>query len=419
MKNLNKSEIDDFLNQTNFDIKKTGNARWIDQKCAPDVISIVADCIINYIETENNNSFTVKNIWFSNYSVDNIQAIFKKVGADEKAAKHEYDKFFGQPIKLLAYAGVLLETKEGNKNVYKVVNSAILEYLSIRERNALEFLNVYIRKVLNDSGVFNVFESFFEFQTKQNYSIMKETFAKFTIKHTAIGSRTSMEGENENAGVVECNRIFIKVLNPMAFYNNSFGTIRGKLSKDVITYDLLMYNRDNFRDIYSEKPKSITRNEYAQKIGFIPNAAYFSYLSAKAKQQVRLYNNIHRKSTTELYDERHVLDKAVHIHHIFTESEYPEISSYYENLIALTPTQHLGYAHIDGNTRTISKDYQRQCLIAKTTVIKENLVDKVGEPFYEFDNFKYVLVSGLDDSTYYDVELNDYDGLIIKINLAY
>ncbi len=48
---------------------------------------------------------------------------------------------------------------------------------------------------------------------------------------------------------------FIKVLNPLAYFKNSCGTEKGRLSEQNITYDMLMYNRNNFRDIYSDKPK--------------------------------------------------------------------------------------------------------------------------------------------------------------------
>ena len=53
------------------------------------------------------------------------------------------------------------------------------------------------------------------------------------------------------------------------------------------------------------------------------------------------------------------------MHHIFPEADYPEIGSYLENIIALTPTQHLNYAHPNGHTQEIDEQYQHLLLLAK------------------------------------------------------
>ena len=45
-------DIKNHLKEYDFDIKKNNNARWIDQKCTPDVVSIIADCIIQYDKDE-------------------------------------------------------------------------------------------------------------------------------------------------------------------------------------------------------------------------------------------------------------------------------------------------------------------------------------------------------------------------------
>ena len=45
-----QQRVIDFLNKYNYDIRQSKNARWIDQKCTPDVISIIADCILEYTE---------------------------------------------------------------------------------------------------------------------------------------------------------------------------------------------------------------------------------------------------------------------------------------------------------------------------------------------------------------------------------
>ena len=61
---------EDFLNQYDYDVRKTGDARWIDQKCTYDVVSIIADCINEYVDTTNSEEFTVSDIWHRRGSPD-------------------------------------------------------------------------------------------------------------------------------------------------------------------------------------------------------------------------------------------------------------------------------------------------------------------------------------------------------------
>ena len=83
---VNNETIINFLNLSDYDIKKSKNARWIDQKCTGDVISIVADCIVEYV---NNNGvdvcFTVKDIWFSEYAKENVMELFSEPDPKKKA----------------------------------------------------------------------------------------------------------------------------------------------------------------------------------------------------------------------------------------------------------------------------------------------------------------------------------------------
>jgi hypothetical protein len=287
--------------------------------------------------------------------------------------------------------------------------------LALREKNALLFLNLYIEKVLKDSGIWTEFDNFFRLQTQDAYEKMKTTFSSFTISNTKIGARTSKGGLNAVAGIVECNRIFIKIVNPLAYYRNSLGTERGRLSKNNITYDMLMYNRGNFRDIYAEKPKDVSRKEYMIEKKIVVNATYFRYLSAKAKKQLRLYNDIFRGSKSEMPGDTAL---AINMHHIFPESEFPKISYYLENLIALTPNQHTTEAHPKGVTASVSRDYQHKCLLVKSDSIEKNLTGDT-EIIYSFGGFKFVLTTGLFDESFMEVEDGDYGGIKTKINLAY
>lgn len=406
-KMIDEEAIVTFLNQNNYDIGKSQNGRWIDQKCTPDVVSIVADCICAFNSENNNFLFTSMDIWHSEYTRKNILSIFKKPGVNDESARNEYDKFFQQPMEMLANAGVLLKEKQGSRNFYRVGRWDILEYIAIRERNALIFLCRYIEKVLEDSGLMPDFERFFMIQDKDAYNEVKLVYSNFIMENTPIN------------GQLECGRIFTKVINPLAYERDALGTERGHISEHIITYDMLMYNRNNFRDIYANKPKSIARKQYLEIHPVKVNIAYYHYQSAKAKRFLRIFNENYRNSEPEYQGDIYANDKATQMHHIFPESEFPEICYYLENIIALTPTQHFNHAHPDGQTQRINKAYQQLLLLAKTDRIKENLTGDCKEKIYSFDNLKHVLIVGFDDNDIEEIESGDYVSIMNAINVHY
>lgn len=410
MKWLDLEQINQFLETNDYDISKRAAIncapRWIDQKCTPDVLTITADCILEYCNSNPaKEEFSSLDIWHNEYTVNNVESIFKKPNPNEKAAKNEYDKFFQQPMELFAYAGILEKRKQGNKNLYKLLNADILNYISIREMNALNFLNLYNTKVLKDSGIYNYFNIFLEKQTKDTYKAVKEKFSEYMINNTNINK------------FLECNRIFTKVLNPIAFMKNALGTEKGHISKDKITKDMLMYNRNNFRDVLLSKPKEMTRTQFYNTLSEKPNINLIKYQSTKAKKLLRLYNDTFNGGKSEINDE-FATGQAIHMHHIFPENEFNEISGYIENIIALTPTQHYCEAHPNGNTKIVDKAFQQICLLAKAANIENNIKNEK-EIIYSFSNFIYVLTVGLDDNRFNKVEYMDFMEVIRIINMDY
>lgn len=404
MKNL---VIEQFLEEHDYDIRKTHNARWIDQKCTMDVLCLVADCIVEYISISPQKTFTVKDIWHNRYTVENVQNIFNKPNPN-KMASNEYDKYFGQPIKLLDAAGVIKGKKEGRGYVYSVINYAILEYISFRERNSLNFLCMYIEKVLRDSGIYKMFEFFFHVQDKNSFIALKDAYTQFTINYTPINGKT------------ECGRIFTKILNPLAYKYRKRGTERGHISKDNITQDMILYNQRNWRDILSEKPKDMTRIEYEITLPKPSEDCMTTYRINRAKKNLRRFNDQYRNGKTEVYDERHIKDPATQMHHIFPASDYPAIADYLENLIALTPTQHYTYAHPNNNTQYIDRAYQYVCLISKTGTIRDNLLGKnKAHIIYDFYLYQTVLNTGLGTEEFYEIQELDFDGLLNCIEKYY
>lgn len=45
---MDNTTIQKFLDEHDYDIRKTHNGRWIDQKCTMDVVCLVSDCIVEY-----------------------------------------------------------------------------------------------------------------------------------------------------------------------------------------------------------------------------------------------------------------------------------------------------------------------------------------------------------------------------------
>lgn len=369
-------EISKYLNQFDLDVRKSGDARFMDQKCTPDVVCFIADCLMNL---NPQGEFTVQDVWEMQYFIKSASAIFGKPNPKNASARHEYDKFIQQPLRMLAYAHILGIEKRGNANYYTIENVNILEYIATKERNAFNFLYIYITKVLGDSNMLKPFESFKEkcqrgIVTQLDYKDLKDRYTKFIIGNTAIN------------GEIEVYRIFTKVINVYAAENGIQGTERGFLSKDIIAFSDLMYNRKNWRDV--DKAKAITRQEAATAEEREQQEAYDSYQVTKAMNLLRKI-----QIDTEVHDQ-YGNGEATQVHHIFPKSEFPQIAHYLENLIKLTATQHYTKAHPNNNTQVINRDYQLVCLIAKSNTIEKSL-RMHGDKYYRKESFIVVINVGL------------------------
>ena len=392
------TELQKLLNSINYDIRIKQDARFMDQKCTPDVVCIIADCIINLRESEPNKEFIVQDIWDSPYFIKNVKAIFNKPSATNPTTKSEYDKFIQQPLRLLAYAGVLDIEKRGTKNFYKVANLSVLEYISLKDRNAYNFLYQYFVKVLSDSGLLKFFEAYkVKFEngnlTQVDFEDLQSRFIKFIIGNTAIN------------GEVEIRRIFPKLLNVFACENNLPGSVKGRMSENQFYYTDLMYNRKNWRDM--SKDKTISRKEAinVSEQNIIEGTAFNAYLVQKAMNQIR-----------KMYTESEVKDQwangdATQIHHIFPKSKFPQLAHYLENLIKLTATQHYTKAHPNNKTDAINLDYQLVCLLAKSDSIEKSL--QKNELYYRKESFVYCINTGLNQELKADLTFRQ-----IKTELA-
>ena len=390
--------INEHLSKYDFDIRKSKYARFSDQKCTPDIVSFVADCIINTVATTP--IFTIHDIWDSQYFIRNTRVFFNKPWADDARAKHEYDKVIAQPINLLTYAHIIKEVTGAKKQKkYIVEEEKILDYISRRDHNAFEFLLYYFTKVLKDSGFFKYFEEYLMNYKNNVQSARDEIYHHF---HMMIDGNTPTHSE------YDIKRIFHKIFNVLACY---YGTPGSKGTYNIM-YSDLMYNRTNMRDIH--KPKEISRQEYKGII--LSNSdneehtkSVNTYYINKAINQVRKI-----EISSEVHDSWGI-GEATQIHHIFPKNSYPMLSATVENLIKLTASQHYTKAHPHNNTKEIDHEYQRICLLSKADSI-ESSIKRYGEAYYRKICFIDVINKG------YGIDLStnlDFKQIKDNINKQY
>ena len=98
--------------------------------------------------------------------------------------------------------------------------------------------------------------------------------------------------------------------------------------------------------------------------------------------------------------------KGTQLHHIFPRSRFPELSYYFENIVVLTPNQHLLYAHPNNKTSEIDSSYQKTILLEKSKRIDENIKNDDVETIFSFDKLVEVINKGFKKD--YDVIGNSY-----------
>lgn len=374
-----REKIDKYLSKFDFDIRKSNDARFVDQKCTPDIVCFMADCVLNMVATKP--TFVIKDIWETQYFIKNCRVIFNKPWANDKKAYSEYNKVLSQPLKLLAYAKILDVAKIKGTLTFSVNNEELLDFISRKDRNAYNFLYCYFTKVLKDSGFLKYLESYkldYTRDLNDARSTVYEKYYRLISGNTPSQSRTDIR------------RMFHKIINVYAVEHN----IPGSNGKFSATYSEMMYNKKNWRDL--DKEKSITRQEALNKEETEKQDAINSYYVQKA---ISIIRKTHKESEVK---DQWGIGEATQVHHIFPKSNFPELAHYVENLILLTATQHNTKAHPSNKTQQINKDYQLTCLLAKSDSIENSI--KKGEFIYRKESFVYVINTGLSENL--EIELN-------------
>jgi len=367
-------QLNEHFANFDFDVRKSRDARFMDQKVTPDVMSVVAECVLEFLGDNTEKEFTKNDIWHSDYAGEIIPSTFNKPPLDEPKAKKEYNKFFNQPLRALAYGKVLDFEKRGTTNYFKVQKLDILNFIASRERNAIIFLNKYLEKIILDSGLKPAFDDFFEKQNKNSLNSLRHTLHSFLINNTGINRPD------------EPPRIYNKIINILAFNKKVKGTIKGSISKIILPIEEIRYNRVNWRDI--GKDKSITRQEFSKLLEKESDlTGFYKYSVQKAKKFVR---KLHQFSEIHRFEQY----PGLQAHHIFMESEFPQIADSPENIIVLTPNQHFYRAHPNNKTSVVDKKYQTICLISKLDSIEIN--NRAGQIDYSLEEFVNVLNVGFE-----------------------
>ncbi len=336
--------------------------------------------------------FTIKDLWNTDYFIQNIRVLFNKPWANDSKASNEYNKVISQPLKTLAYSKVLNVRKVGRYLRLSVNNEEILEWIAQRDRNAYVFLYEFFTKVLKDSKFLHNLEDY-----KNGQLTRDEVYEKY-IELVRGNSRTKSR--------LDIKRIFHKVFNVYAAEH----MLIGSSGKHPRLYSDLMYNRINWRDI--GKDKTQTRHEaeeaktQSKKSKAEKKETLKKYYTNKA---ISLLRKIQVGS--EVHDQWGGGD-ATQVHHIFPKSQFPGIAHYIENLILLTPTQHYTKAHPNNKTQEVNRDYQMVCLISKADTIDKSIAE-VGDKYYRKESFIYVINTGLNEDLRISLSFPEIKGWLL------
>lgn len=365
----------------NFDASGADGARWYDQKVTYENLATVASAVNVLVTLRSRKEFSR----FDLADVDSLNlAVSKEYGKpalDSEDAKNEYDKFLSQNLNVLAFAGVL-SSIAGRPRMYYIRDAETLADLAGNDTECRKFLIEYLHWVLKKFNWWREFEKYTQSEcSNEDLQALKSSFTILLINTMGLGSRGA-----KNPGI-EAGRIFQKVLNLLAFQYDVPGVAGGRVMSTAPSKFDLSYNRPNWRDQATSKPKNLTRKEYDRQREAAIGEQVSSSVKTVAMRKVRTYH----KNVSEVPDSTGV--NASHVHHIFPQSQFKELADVLENLIALTPGQHLGEAHPHGNTQKIDPVFQRTCLFRKLESIKASV--DAGDGMYSYEHFVWVLHKGL------------------------
>lgn len=350
------SIIESHLQKQVLDLRIRNDARWIDQKVQYDnLYYIITDAILHGFKIK---KFTAPEIRKYKHYEKTIIDLYGKPRFN-KLSSNEYDKFVSQPLKTLAYFGILTETKEYKTNVYDIAQTQILEMMSRTPGTTLKILVLFFEEMISQNNWTFIEDFWNNNDSDQEYQICKNSFREEMIKYTKLGSRGS-------DGKLETGRMFTPFINPLANKRKKRGTLRGHLSPDIIQLDELSYNRINFRDQLSGKAKSQTRKSYDPPDP-LPKAI-MTKMKILRKSFAKSKNT--SKSYVSLYSGKK--ERGMPVHHIFTVAQCPDLACVLENLVPITYQEHQEAHGGHGGTRSVDSKMQKELLIVQAGFIEDH-----------------------------------------------
>ena len=386
---ISEQEIDQHLSNLDIKLVEKKPLTFTNQKIKADVIEVIAELIIRYIE-DNDNYFSAPELRENTGNNEIISRTFSKPLTDDPLAAREMDKFFSQPCSYLAFYKILELKKENNRNYYTVLRKDILEYLSKNTLNSLNFIISANKKFVNSNlELKEPFNKFFTIQDRETFTKAKDAFIKFVKKYTDIKEE------------FEPKRVFTPFFNSLAYDLRKNGTLRGKLSPRAIVYSELKYNRPNFYDESIDLPVGVTRQEYLPI--YIAGLNEQDGLDAEERSAIRKVKRYHNQIS-----EYSGSENAVETHHMFTRSSFESLRSYKENLINITPDEHRIKAHPNSNFVVVDEKFQIELLLAK---LKSILAD---QNFYDLKLFIYILNTGFSEQLDNNASADEVKNFLMK-----
>lgn len=344
-----------------------------EQKITPDLIWCVSHVVLNLIGNDQSRVFTDKDIREPLVFNSLMRDYFSK--APQESAENEYNKVSSYQLGVLAFAGILDQVAERPKK-YQVNNMEALKFIAVNDFNASSFLCEYTEKFITDNGLSEVFENYRQNSNQDNYLKAKEAYWNWAKTHTAV------KGDDRR----HTYRVFNKLFNVFCYKNRLPGEDASNITSGPCPYSFLIYNRTNFRD--KDMPSGMTRQQYQEEVlSEIEQGGVVETLLQKVKDLVKTKHG--NDSEIKDLEFNYVTNSGVHVHHILPRHSYPQYSLSKENLISLTPGQHLSLAHVEANTRTINPEFQRICLKKKFKHIKNSI--EANDGFYDLKEFIKIL----------------------------
>ena len=103
---ISEQEIDQHLSTLDIKLVEKKPLTFTNQKIKADVIEVIAELIIRYIE-DNDNYFSAPELRENTGNNEIISRTFSKPLTDDPLAAREMDKFFSQPCSYLAFYKIL------------------------------------------------------------------------------------------------------------------------------------------------------------------------------------------------------------------------------------------------------------------------------------------------------------------------